>query len=117
MKASEREAPVFTRFYKIAGWILDRTERFPKAERFVFGQRLGNQALDILERVVEALYTKDKLKLLRQVNLRLEVLRVLLRLCEERRLLTARQHEHVCAEIDEVGRMIGGWIRQQGARP
>ena len=116
MKASQAVAPAFTRFYEIVGWILDRAEKFPKSDRFVFGQRLANHAVDLLEQIVEALYTRDKLELLRRLNRRLEVLRVLLRLCQDRRLITTRQHEHVCGEINQVGRMIGGWIRQQQER-
>ena len=36
----KKEAPIFTAFYEIVGWILQVVEKFPKNQRFVFGQRL-----------------------------------------------------------------------------
>jgi hypothetical protein len=41
-----KEEEIFVRWYDIAGWILDRVEKFPRSQRFVFGQRITNLAID-----------------------------------------------------------------------
>jgi hypothetical protein len=46
----------------------------------------------------------------------LEKLRVLLRICHDERHLDHKGFEHVARNIDEAGRMLGGWLRSRGAR-
>ena len=102
---------LFTRFYAIAGWIFDRVESFPKLARFTVGERVIGATVDVLEGIVMAQYATEKRALLVEANLRLQALRVLLRLCMERKHLSFRQYEHVSGELEHCGRMLGGWIR------
>jgi hypothetical protein len=110
--------PLFVLWEKVVGELLDRTLKFPKSVRFTFSGRIDNLALDVLEKVVEARYASgaDKRAALAMVDLRLTQLRVLLRLCHDRRYLDRRGYEHVMRQIDEAGRMVGGWRKQQAAR-
>lgn len=105
--------PVFVKFYDLTNWVLDKAEKFPKSQRFVFGHRLSHLTLDILESIIRAYYSKDKVSLLREINHRLEVLRVFFRLVKDRRLISIRQYEYGSKEINEVGKMIGGWIKER----
>ncbi len=104
---------VFVRWRRFLAWLLSATEKFPKRVRFTFSSRLGNLALDILERLVEAAYTSNKTTLLRRVNLDIEKMRVLLRISHEQRYLGDRGYEHAVKELYEIGRMVGAWIKQQ----
>ena len=110
------ELPVFVCWYRFLGWLLDTTEKFPKRVRFTFSTRLDNLALDVLEKIIEATYSKDKAPILRKVNLEIEKLRVLLRLCSEKQYLSIRGHEHAARELNEAGKMIGGWIKESSQR-
>lgn len=113
MKASLDNAPVFVAFQDFLGWLLDRVEGFPKSQRFVFGQRLANRGLDTIELILEALYSRDKLAALEQAGRNVEVLRILLRLCADRKLIAAKQYAFASGRLAEIGAMIGGWIKQQ----
>ena len=75
--------------------------------------RLEDLALDFLQDLVEARYTREKTATLRRMNLQLEQLRVLLRLCHDRRLLTPEGYEYGAQMLLEAGRMVGGWIRSR----
>lgn len=110
------ELPIYVRWYAFLGWLLDRTQGFPKNIRFTLSGRIDNLALDILEKIVEAAYTRDKVPILKQANLMVEKLRVLLRLCYERQYLSTKSYEHAVRELYEVGRMLGGWIKSRGGR-
>lgn len=107
---------VIIEWERFVGWLLDRTEKFPKRATFTFRTRLDNLALDIYERLVEARYARDKASFLQRVNMDLTKLRLLLRLCHDQRLLDGRAFAHACDSIEAVGRMVGGWLRQQAAR-
>ena len=96
--------------------LLARTEKFPKRHRFTFTTRIDNLALDVLDELVKARYSNEKSAHLNAVNLLLESLRVLLRICHAEGFLVHRGFEHMIRRIDEAGRMTGGWIRQQEGR-
>jgi four helix bundle protein len=110
---SHDEIPVFTRWYKFLIWVLDSTEKFPKKVRFTLSSRIDNITLDVLEKIIEAAYTHSKIDILRSANLKVEKLRVLLRICYEKGYLNNRSYEYAVKELYETGRMLGGWIKNQ----
>jgi hypothetical protein len=79
--------------------------------------RIDNLALDIVEDLVEARYTRDRLPILRRINLKLEKLRVLLRISHDQGYLPHRGYEFSARALDEAGRMVGGWIRSRKTEP
>jgi hypothetical protein len=98
---------------------MDRTADFPKSQRFTFGQRLDNLALDALQNTVKAIYSgeaKVKQECLSAVVLCLEQSAVLWRLAQERRWLSQQQLVHITGRLDEAGRMANGWRQQQARR-
>ena len=102
---------VLVRWYDDAKWLLERVEGFPKSQRFVLGQRLSHQVMEVLEILVEASTTSQKEELLRQANRRVEVVRWTVRMAKDRNLLTASQFEHSAQCLTDCGKMIGGWIK------
>lgn len=108
---------VFAHWETFVEWLLARTEKFPKRVAMTFRTRLDNLALEVVERLVEARFSKDKMPLLIQINLALEKMRLLLRLCFKQRLLDEKAYLFACEQIDTCGRMIGGWLRQQRSLP
>ena len=66
--------------------------------------------------LVEAAYTRDKLELLRQANLKLEQMRYLLRMCRDLELFSLKRYGYISREINEAGSLIGGWVKQQKGR-
>jgi hypothetical protein len=111
------EAPALVgQWERVVGDLLDRTAKFPKTVRFTFAARIEGLALDILEEIVEARFAEGaaKQEALRRADARLARLRVLVRLAHDRRHLDHRGYEFVSRNIDEVGRMLGGW-RKHGS--
>ncbi len=113
METSKNEQyPVFKKWYEILNWIMDRAEKFPKSVRFSITNRILNISMDILELVIEAIYTKERSYILRRINLYIEKLRVFFRLSYQRKYINVRQYEFISKEINEFGRMIGGWAKK-----
>lgn len=107
---------VLVKWYEWTRWALDRVDHFPKNQRFVFGQRLADHAINVLELLVEASYAGDKTELLSVANRRIELLRWIVRLASDRKLLTPKQYEFACFGLNECGRMVGGWLKHVRAR-
>ena len=53
---------------------------------------------------------------LAQANREMEVLRWLVRLAHDRKILTAKQYEAAAEGIYECGRMVGGWQKDSQRR-
>jgi hypothetical protein len=105
---------IFTRTYDLLNWLLPKSERFPKLYRSTVTQRLMAAALDFQEAILEAQLYQEKIRLrhLRAADVHLSKLRLYLRLIHQWGWLTPGQYEHVSRMVAEIGRLLGGWIRQ-----
>ena len=75
------DLPVFVAWLDFLAWLLPTTARLPRHVRFTFANRIDNLGLDIVEDLVEARYSRHKIPMLARADLRLEKMRVLVRLC------------------------------------
>lgn len=103
---------------QVLGELLDRTGAFPRSARFSFAARIDGRALDVLEAIASARYAPlvEKRRLLADADRHLAVLRVLLRVSHQRRLLDLGALEHHSQALDLAGRMLGGWRSSLEAR-
>lgn len=107
--------PLFTAWMETTRWLLGVTEKFPKHRRFSLTNRIDSLSLDILEGITEAAYSRNPVAALKTCNLKLTRLRILLRLSHELQHLPNAAYERAAVELGEVGRMLGGWIKQASA--
>ena len=105
---------IFTRTFDLLSWLLPRAEKFPRAQRFVVTARLQGAALDFQEALFPANVHAgpERLHKLHTASAHLDTLRLYLRLAHQWGWLTAGQYEHVSRMVAEIGRLLGGWIRQ-----
>ena len=113
------ELPVFVLWEKLTLCLFERTEKFPRSVRPTLTVRIENAALDVLEGLVTARFQagREKLGTLRTLDDRVTRLRVLLRLAAARGHLSTGGYEDLNRQIDEAGRMLGGWRRQVAVSP
>src|SRR6516225_7531921 len=108
---SRRTGAATEAHYRFVVWLAAAIEKFPKSHKFTIGERIETTALDVLEALIEATYTRERTQHLRAANLGIEKLRFLLRLAADLRLLDRRRYEHAARSLDETGRLIGGWVK------
>ena len=113
MKATSATFPLLNRWLEFVKWLVPVVEGWPKKTRFNFGNRVVDLALDMVEDLTEAGYSRERIPILKRCNLRLEKLRLLLRLCHDLQYLAHRQYEHAMRELFQAGKMIGGWRRSE----
>jgi hypothetical protein len=112
------EMIILTRMYDLLGWLLPKYERFPRLYRFTLTQRMMEAALDLQDRLIEAQSHRGpkRNELLREADTVLIRLRLYLRLAHQWRWLSDGQYQHVSAMVAEIGRLLGGWIKQSIGR-
>ncbi len=81
------ELVVITKTYDLILWSCNYTSRFPRQHRFVLGERLERTLYDLLETLIRAKYTRERMPLLNEANLKLEILRFQMRLAKDLRYL------------------------------
>lgn len=119
------DIPIFTKTYDLYKTLYGFRALVPKQDRYTIWQRTENLALDVLEGILFASQKvwSEKLPVLETASLKLNVLRVFLRLLKETKAIDQRKYAALQERVDEIGRMLGGWIRSTretgspGARP
>lgn len=74
------EVHALTRLYDLILWIIPVLEKFPRSQKFLLGDRMETQLLDIQDLLIQAAYSAKKIGFLYQANIKLEQLRYLVRL-------------------------------------
>lgn len=115
MAASNRESPIFVRPYDWLRWLLPVTMGFPKSQRFIMAQRLQQKSLDFYDHLIAAGRRKDVNDNLYQADVLLEQIRLNMRLCYDLKLFGLGQYEYAARLLNEIGRLLGGWLAKQKA--
>ncbi|MBN2494268.1 MAG: diversity-generating retroelement protein Avd [Deltaproteobacteria bacterium] len=109
---SDPSAPLFTRTYDLVLWLSERTESFPRSQRFGLAARIMAQAHGALESITLALRGFDREDNVERADAALALLWVYLRLACDRKLVRRRQLGFAIERIEELGRMVGGWKKR-----
>ncbi len=106
--------PALEAMYQFLLWLIPTLEKFPRSQKFLLGDRLQTQALAVLDHLIAATYSRERGGHLRAANLELEKLRFGLRLVKDLEHIDFNRYEFAARALDEVGRMVGGWLKIQG---
>lgn len=77
--AARLTGPALESHYRFILWLVPAVDRFPRSRKFLLGDRIQTTALDVLEQLIEATYTRRRSGHLASANLGLEKLRFLFR--------------------------------------
>ncbi len=107
------DIPIFKKTYDLYKTFYGYRTIIAKQDRYVIWQRSEDTTLEILEGILAASqsYKTDKLPALEKVSLKLNILRVFLRLMKDIKTLDNKKYLILESSIDEIGRMLGGWIK------
>ena len=114
--STNEELPIIQMTYDLVKWFVPLIMRFPRDYKFVLGDRMQTGLYNLLENLVRARYSRDKLPILERINAELDVLRYQTRLCREFDLMSTRRYEYASRHINEIGKSLGGWLRQTRQR-
>ena len=109
----EFDIPIFKKTYELYKEFYSLRNFVPRQDRYAIWQKCGNIILGILENILLAsqLSKAEKLPALEKSSLKLNFLRVFFRLCKEIKVLDNKKYILLEEDIDEIGRMLGGWIK------
>jgi len=108
---AEKET-IILKTYDLIKYLFPVIQKFPRDQKFILGDRMQNALLDILELYIKSYYSGTKKRIiLTDVNIKLEQLRYLIRLCYDFKYINMKRYSFIFEKVDELGRMTGGWIK------
>lgn len=108
------EAPILTKVQELYREYYQCFKLFPKKDQYTLGKRCEDYILAFMEHIVaasEESLPERKLKILQVSSAKLDVLKILLRTARELKMIDTKKYLGLEERIQEVGRMLGGWIR------
>jgi four helix bundle protein len=107
---------IFQKAYQLTQVVLKTTNLFPKSQKFLMASRMEETSIQILEHIVQANEAKEKATLLNKASQLLERLRIIIRLSKDSCYIDFKKYENLSKAVDEIGRMLGGWIKYSSGR-
>ncbi len=109
----ELDVPIFKKTYDLYKGFHALRNTIPKADRHTLWQTIETTSLSIIEHLFLAgqRALDSKHIPLEQASVQLNLLRILVRLTKDTKVIDLKKYTQIQQDIDEIGRMLGGWIK------
>lgn len=113
------DIPIFKKLYELYKLIHLYRISIPKVDRHTLWQRTEDTCIELLEIVIDASQrTKlEKAAFLAKASTKLNLLRIFIRLAKDTKSLDHKKYVALQTLIDEIGRMLGGWLKATKITP
>ena len=91
-------------------------EQFPKSHKFTIGERIQALMQEIIQLIIACNKKYHKKTTFQEIDIHLEALRSFVRIAKSLKILPFHKYEHWSALNDEIGRLLGGWIRSMDGK-
>lgn len=107
------ELPVYRDTFELVSLLVDYVAIFPKSHRYTIGEKITNVSLELFEYLQLANRAANdkaaRAKYLEGFLIKFELLKVLLRLCNEKRIITVKQTARLATYTEKIGRQVTAW--------
>lgn len=109
----EFDIPIFKKTYELYKSFCEARRHSSRLDRYTIWQKSDSIILEIVEGILKASqkYKSEKLPILEKLSIKLNFLRVFLRLMKDIESIKLEEYTQMEENVDEIGRMLGGWIR------
>ena len=114
---SWQRAPLYVRAHDLARWLMERAAGWRNPPERDLGRALNAQGLELSSSISLALtFPATRADHQERADESVVRIRSILRLARDLGVLSPRQLRYAGAELDAIGRMLGGWRRSTRAR-
>lgn len=112
------DIPIIHKTYELFRELHELQKTIPKMERFTLWQSCESTTLQILEGLIRVGYMPQEARVgqLMSVGINIDMLRIFLRLSVDIKAVTQKKSLPLQERLDEIGRMLGGWIKSSRAK-
>ena len=89
-------------------------QTLPKAHKYTLGQKIDNLFVETIEAIATAsfLVKTEKLPYIKRAIQKMDTLKTFLLILWETKSLDNKKYIALSVKLDEVGKMLGGWLGQ-----
>lgn len=111
--ASFSELPVYKVGYDLLLQIYKRSSQFSREYRYTLGERLKSEVTDMLICIYKANKSKsaNRLSYIEEARRHVEVVRLLLRVCKDLKIIGLKGHVSLNVNVEEVSKQLTAWQR------
>ena len=107
------ELPIYRDTFELTSLLIDYVGQFPKMHKHTIGQKMVNVSLELFEYLQLANRSADnrqqRIRMLEGFLVKFELLKVLIRLTGEKRIVSTKQLARLISFTDRIGRQATGW--------
>ena len=110
---NELDIPIFKKTYELYKEFYELRINIPKQDRYTIYQKSENILIEVLEGILLSSQQSKSKKLptLENTSVKLNFLRIFIRLMRDVEVIDMNKYVSLESDIDEIGRMLGGWIK------
>ncbi len=107
------EVPIILKTYELYKEIHVLQKTIPKSDRYSLWVKIQNATLDILEGLLQVGYVtpENRTNFLTKISAKVDILRIFIRLAFDVKTINNSKYLHLQECLDEIGRMLGGWLK------
>ncbi len=105
--------PIFQKIYAFYRLIHSHYSQIPKIQRYTLWQRCDYTVLLLLTQLIQTntMAGPERVRILQEMSTQVDLLKVLIRLAQDTRAISTKQYLSLQAELQAIGKMLGGWIK------
>jgi hypothetical protein len=104
---------IFQKVYDFLLWLKPTVQRFSRVHKYSLGLELEKQALNLLSQIIRANFKReDRKNAIEECFVYYEVVKILIRMAKDYKLLSLKQYEFAAKELEEIGKLLGGWYKR-----
>lgn len=107
-----KQSPIFIKTEAFMLWMLHHVKQYPREERFRLTSRIEQALFTFHESLLYAAKTNETAHYLRKADAEFDMLRTYIRFAVELKYTSPRQYEYIAAQVTEIGKLLGGWLKK-----
>jgi len=116
---SSLDLPVIQKQIKAYKFWQEILANFPKTSKYSLGAKIDSAFLKAVELTFNASHLRgeQKYEQIFEAGVKLDLIKFFLRIAWEIKALDNKKYAAISEQLDEIGRMIGGWVKQIKSLP
>ena len=114
-QTQKKELLIYQKYVDLIGYAYGRLRNFPKSEKYAMAASIKNSMFDTLKYILRAnkIYgdSQKRLDMLNIIDAEMQLQKTLVRLAHEYRYISNKNYVEWSRRLDEIGRILGGWIK------
>lgn len=105
------ELPIYKETYDLLSMAVDVTRNIPRDFKRLIGEKVREECVEMMVLIFRANVASDKVPHIQQLQERLQVVELMLRMSRDKRFISTKQYASAVALTQNIGRQATGWKR------